>query len=34
MGGGGRTKDTKKIYKEYMIALARSLEKPEEKLGR
>ena len=27
--GGGRTKDTKKIYKEYMIALARSLEKPE-----
>ena len=33
-GGGGRTKDTKKIYKEYMIALARSLEKPEKKLGR
>lgn len=33
-GGVGRTKDTKKIYKEYMIALARSLEKPEKKLGR
>ena len=33
-GEGGRTKDTKKVYKEYMMELARSLEKPETKLGR
>ena len=35
-GAGGERieRRTKKIYKEYMIALARSLEKPAKKIGK